>query len=68
MEPFNLREEQDMGDIDEEGFFVFHGKKRARDPWLDSLEEEKEGSVDQLRKKIKLEQREKTVYQVEKGI
>ena len=55
-----------MGDIDEDGFFVFSNKRRYKDAWLDSLNEDGEDAVDTLRKKIKLEQREKNVYQVDK--
>lgn len=44
-----------MGDIDEDGFFVFKNKRRNRDPWLDSLDhQDGEEAIDKLRKKIKL--------------
>lgn len=57
-----------MGDIDEEGFFVFKNKRRMRDPWLDSLEQEGEEAIDRIRKKIKLEQREMTVYDADRKL
>jgi len=28
-----------MGEIDEDGFFVFNKRKRLRDAWMDSLNE-----------------------------
>lgn len=37
LEPFNMKEEEEMGEVDEEGFFVMNDKRRVRDPWLDSL-------------------------------
>ncbi len=49
-----MKEEQEMGDIDQEGFFIFHGKRRSRDPWLDSLDQDGDEALDKLRKKIKL--------------
>jgi hypothetical protein len=43
-----------MGEIDEEGFFVFNKKRQNRDAWLQSLEDkDADGAVDKLRKKIK---------------
>ena len=55
-----------MGEMDEDGYFVISNKRRFKDAWLDSLNEDGEDAVDNMRKKIKLEQREKTVYQVDK--
>ena len=46
-----------MGDIDEEGFFVFGNKRRFKDAWLDSLNDDGENAIDNMRKKIKLQQR-----------
>jgi hypothetical protein len=39
IEPFNMRNEEEMGDVDAEGFFVFkrRNKGEVRDAWLDSL-------------------------------
>lgn len=38
IEPFNMRNEEDMGEVDAEGFFVFKRRKgEVRDAWLDSL-------------------------------
>lgn len=37
IEPFNMREEEEMGDIDEEGYFVFKRKNKNRDAWLESI-------------------------------
>jgi len=38
IEPFNMRNEEDMGDVDADGFFVFKKRKgEIRDAWLDSL-------------------------------
>lgn len=52
-----------MGDIDEDGFFVFSKKRQLKDAWLQSLEEnDGEGAVDTLRKKIKQEHRFQNVY------
>ena len=51
MEAFNMREEQEMGDIDEDGFFIF--KRRHKDAWLDSLNQDGADELDNLRKKIK---------------
>ena len=66
MEPFNMREEEQMGEIDEDGFFVFNRKRGYRDAWLDSIAEQNEEKVvDQLRKQIKEENRFKSVEQEE---
>ncbi len=63
-----MREEQEMGDIDQDGYFVFNDKKRARDPWLDSLNEDGEEAIDTLRKKIKMEQRERNVFEADRKL
>jgi hypothetical protein len=66
IEPFNMRQEEEMGEIDEEGFFVFSKKRQNRDAWLQSLEDnEEDGAVDNLRKKIKEEQGFQNVYDVD---
>lgn len=53
-----------MGQIDEEGFFVFDRKKRVRDPWLDSIGEAEDGQVaDQISKRIKETSRFQSVYE-----
>ena len=39
MESFNMKEEEAMGDIDGDGYFVFANKRRFKDAWLDSLNE-----------------------------
>ena len=61
-----MREEEQMGEIDEDGFFVFNRKRGYRDAWLDSIAEQNEEKVvDQLRKQIKEENRFKSVEQEE---
>jgi hypothetical protein len=32
-----MREEEGMGDIDEDGFFVFKKKNQYKDAWLQSI-------------------------------
>ena len=32
-----MKDEEQMGQIDEDGFFVFNKKRRVKDAWLDSL-------------------------------
>ncbi len=45
-----------MGDIDQEGFFVFKRRNEYRDAWLDSIEEGNDIMVaDKVKKKIKTE-------------
>ena len=47
-----------MGEIDQTGFFVFNNRKKMRDAWVDSLNDnDGEQAIDTLRKKIKLQQR-----------
>ncbi len=47
---------------------MFNDKKRARDPWLDSLNEDGEEAIDTLRKKIKMEQRERNVFEADRKL
>ncbi len=43
-----------MGQIDEEGFFLFNKKRNLKDAWLDSINDgEDDEAVDKMRKKIK---------------
>jgi hypothetical protein len=66
IEPFNMKEEQQMGEIDEDGFFVFSKKRHLKDAWLDSLHDnEGEQAIEQLRKRIKQEQGFQDVYQAD---
>ena len=45
-----------MGDIDQEGYFVFKRRGEYRDAWLDSIEEGNDMMVaDKVKKKIKTE-------------
>lgn len=37
MEPFSMKNDDDLGEVDKDGFFVFKKKNRVRDAWLDSL-------------------------------
>ena len=57
-----------MGEIDDDGFFVFNerGRGRNRDAWLESIGEGDEYAVaDRILKKIKTESRFKTVYEAD---
>lgn len=61
-----MKEEQQMGEIDEDGFFVFSKKRHLKDAWLDSLHDnEGEQAIDRLRKRIKQEQGFQDVYQAD---
>jgi hypothetical protein len=45
-----------MGDIDQEGYFVFKRRGEYRDAWLESIEEGSDMMVaDKVKKKIKTE-------------
>ena len=58
-----------MGEIDEDGFFVFKRRKGVRDAWLESIDENEEAqAADKLVKKIKTETRFKSVYEAQDKI
>lgn len=49
-----MREEEGMGDIDEDGFFVFKKKNQYKDAWLQSIEEDDDQMLaDKVKKKVK---------------
>jgi hypothetical protein len=54
-----MKQEEELGEIDEDGFFVFSKKRQQGDRWLQSLEDPDEAG---LRKKIKEEHRFQNVY------
>ena len=58
-----MKEEEQIGQIDEQGFFVMANKRRFKDAWLDSLNEEGDEAIETMRKKIKFQQRQKAVDQ-----
>ena len=64
MEPFHMREEEELGEVDGEGYFVFARRRKVRDPWLESIEENEEPEIaDKIVKRIKTESRFKSVYE-----
>lgn len=59
-----MRDQQQLGDVDEDGFFVFNRKSKVRDAWLDSIGQADDAEVaDQLVKKIKEGGRFQSVYE-----
>ena len=37
IQPFHMQKDEDIGDFDEEGFFLFNRKKGVKDAWLESI-------------------------------
>ena len=61
-----MRNEDEAGDIDNDGFFVFNKRARMADPWLASIaEDEDEDLAEKIRKKINTGGRFQGVYEVE---
>lgn len=59
-----MRDYEQLGDVDEDGFFVFNRKNRVRDAWLDTVGEAEDADVaDHLVKKIKEGGRFQSVYE-----
>lgn len=55
--------EQDLGEMNEDGFFVFNRKNKVNDAWLSSIGEADEAEVtEQIVKKIKEGGRFQSVY------
>ena len=52
-----MKEEEELGQMDDEGYFVMANKRRYKDAWLDSLNDDGEEAIENMRKKIKIEQR-----------
>lgn len=64
IEPFHMQQDDNMGEFDGDGFFLFNHKKRVRDPWLDSVgQAEDEEVADRIAKRIKTESRFQSVYE-----
>ena len=58
-----------MGEIDQDGFFVFSRKRGYRDAWLDSIaEQNEENAIDEMRKRIKEDGRELGVEEGDRRI
>ena len=56
-----------MGEIDQDGYFVFSKKRGYRDAWLDSIAEQDEGQViEEMRKRVKEDGRELGVEEGER--
>lgn len=55
IEPFHMqRDQEDMGEFDDEGFFLFKRKRGLTDAWLDSVRQAEDGQVaDHIAKRIK---------------
>ena len=63
-----MKEEEELGQMDDEGFFVMANKRRYKDAWLDSLNDDGEEAIESMRKKIKIEQRQKDVFAGDKKL